>query len=382
MKSTDYQKDFAELRNNLERLAESHKDIIAERKERLVKAENYQEPDRVPVVCRHAIDWWLQEKKISWTSFIHDAGLQIREGIKLGIYNFKEFGADIDLPSGCESGINVGTEVVESSVLGCRIKYTEDDYPWLDLTWTPISSPQEIKDYLVPEEAELEHLGVMPQIKKLVTDDHGYGFKINGITNGEGPFEMCCFAYGTNNFLLLLKEDSFLAKELLEKMTQLRIRQGKIFKRWFDRYNVTVGENNIDMISPNQFAEFVFPYDRKIFEAFPEDIPCWHTDACADRILELIPEYKIKFFEVSDTTNLKLAKEKLSPHRIVLTGNLPQRLFVVGTKEEMEREVIKCIEAAASGGGYILTPNSLMRDAKKENMKAMIDAVKKYGKYL
>jgi len=376
----DYPREFTRLRKKIECLREGKRILFEERKTRVQKAMNYEEPDRVPVMCGFPMDWWLKKRKIPWSSYLNDPGLQFTENIRLGIYNAVELDADGELPTGYDVNIDVGVEVVESSVLGCRIKYVEDDYPWLDLTSSPFSSPGEIKKYRVPEEYELEALGVMPKIKRFVDYAHENALRVNGIIDGEGPFELCCFAYGTTNFLLLLKEDPSLAKELLEKMTLLRIRQSAIFKKWFDSYDPMVGENNIDMISPDQFAEFVFPYDSAVYAAFPEDTPHWHTDACADRILDLVAEYRTKSFEVSDTTSLKLAKEKLSPHRTLLTGNLPERLLVTGGDEEIEKAVKKCIETAAAGGGYILSPNGLMRDADRKKLSVMIEAAKKYGR--
>jgi uroporphyrinogen decarboxylase len=53
-----------------------------------------------------------------------------------------------------------------------------------------------------------------------------------------------------------------------------------------------------------------------------------------------------------------------------------------GTPEEVEKEVKKCIKDAGSGGGYILgSGNGLPEYCKIENILAMADAVKKYGKY-
>jgi len=354
--------------------------IIAERKERLKKTMDFQEPDRVPVNTGFPLALWASKKGIPFSHLLSNPYLQFSEQLRSRIYRFRKFDDDY-IPTPDEVVINVGVEIVEASVIGCRIHFLEDDHPWLDLSFAPLSSPQAIKDFKVPEEDELINLGIMPKIKEFIDVAHANGLKVTGIADGEGPFELACFAYGTTEFLMLMKDDPGLAKELIRKMTLLRIRQSKIFQRWCDVFNITVGENNIDLISPDQFEKFVFPYDLEIFRNFPDSIPIWHTDACADNILDFVVEYGIKTFQVSDTTNLKLAKSKLARYKITCTGNLPGSLFAFGTPDRVEEAARKCIEEAAGGGGYILSPNDIMRDAKEENLIALINAAKKYGRY-
>jgi hypothetical protein len=41
----------------------------------------------------------------------------------------------------------------------------------------------------------------------------------------------------------------------------------------------------------------------------------------------------------------------------------------------------KLIETCAPGGGYILTGGASSAEAKAENLRAMMEAAKEYGKY-
>lgn len=80
--------------------------------------------------------------------------------------------------------------------------------------------------------------------------------------------------------------------------------------------------------------------------------------------------------------DLKAIKEKYG-NKVCLWGNVDLRYTLTrGTPEEVEKEVKKCIKDAGSGGGYILgSGNGLPEYCKIENILAMADAVKKYGKY-
>jgi uroporphyrinogen decarboxylase len=57
-------------------------------------------------------------------------------------------------------------------------------------------------------------------------------------------------------------------------------------------------------------------------------------------------------------------------------------LLPFGTEEEVEKTVMETIQAAAPGGGYIMSSsNTIHPGVKAENYIAMVRAAKKYGKY-
>ncbi|GAI61787.1 unnamed protein product, partial [marine sediment metagenome] len=56
--------------------------------------------------------------------------------------------------------------------------------------------------------------------------------------------------------------------------------------------------------------------------------------------------------------------------------------LALGTPADVEREVKQTIKNAAPGGGYMFsTSNGITYYCPSENVKAMIAAAKKYGKY-
>ncbi|MBT9132246.1 hypothetical protein B9J77_00385 [candidate division NPL-UPA2 bacterium Unc8] len=80
--------------------------------------------------------------------------------------------------------------------------------------------------------------------------------------------------------------------------------------------------------------------------------------------------------------DLKEAKRRFKD-KLVLKGNVNtfQTMFR-GTPKEVEEEALRCIEAAASGGGFILaTGDQCPRDTPDENIFALIETARKFGKY-
>ena len=69
--------------------------------------------------------------------------------------------------------------------------------------------------------------------------------------------------------------------------------------------------------------------------------------------------------------------------RIALMGNLHTTAVMLrGTPDEVERAARWCIDAAAEGGGYILsTGDQCGRDTPDENIGVLIDVAESYGKY-
>jgi uroporphyrinogen decarboxylase len=80
--------------------------------------------------------------------------------------------------------------------------------------------------------------------------------------------------------------------------------------------------------------------------------------------------------------DLKDVKERYGS-RICILGNVDCRYVLpFGTEEDVRRDVHRCIDAAAKGGGYVLaSSNSLHANCKVENIYTMIDEARKYGKY-
>lgn len=141
-------------------------------------------------------------------------------------------------------------------------------------------------------------------------------------------------------------------------------------------------------MSPKIFEEFFWPYAKKAIDTFVNcgfKVWChWDNDLTPHlqkmrTIGDGLPRGKIVLdFE---KTEMKKAKEILGD-RVCLYGNVPSSLLVYGTVEEVEAYSKKLIQECAEGGGYILgTECEVPWNAKRENVRAMIKAAEKYGKY-
>ena len=74
------------------------------------------------------------------------------------------------------------------------------------------------------------------------------------------------------------------------------------------------------------------------------------------------------------------AKEILGG-KVCIAGNMPVSVLQVGTADDVKKKCKELIDTAGKDGGYIMAPASALDEVNPENLKAMIEFTKEYGKY-
>jgi len=145
--------------------------------------------------------------------------------------------------------------------------------------------------------------------------------------------------------------------------------------------------NTNTLMSPDQYAEFIGPYHTEIVENVHRlgAKIFKHSDGNLWPILDMllgcgfdgIHPIQPQCMDIGET------KQHLAGKACVL-GNIDcMYLLCDGTEVEVEETVHATIEAAAPGGGYIMSSsNSIHPGCKPENYIAMVRAARKYGKSL
>ena len=90
------------------------------------------------------------------------------------------------------------------------------------------------------------------------------------------------------------------------------------------------------------------------------------------------PKGKMVFHcELTDVFRAK----KIIGDRMCIQGGVPPTILQAGTPEEVDAYCKKLIEVVGKDGGLILGPGSASDYARPENVKAMVEAARKYGQY-
>jgi hypothetical protein len=138
-----------------------------------------------------------------------------------------------------------------------------------------------------------------------------------------------------------------------------------------------------DFMSTKQFDTFYWPSFKKLVLSLIERgaTPYIFFEGNFTSRLEYLLQFpKGKFFIRLDTTDIFRAKEILKDH-CCIEGNVPSSLLQIGSVEEVKDYCRKLIDVVGRGGGYILGPRSSTDEVKPENLKAMIEFTKEYGRY-
>ncbi|MCG0276828.1 MAG: hypothetical protein L5655_11880 [Thermosediminibacteraceae bacterium] len=139
-----------------------------------------------------------------------------------------------------------------------------------------------------------------------------------------------------------------------------------------------------EYLSPRLYNEFYWPYLKEVILGFAKEgikslvfFEGWH-DAHLESILDLPPGWGIAYFEKTD---VRKAKEILKGHTCVM-GGVPTSLILSGTPEKIDAYIKELLEEVKPGGGFILAPGVGIapRETPIENIKALIEAVEKYGR--
>jgi len=136
-------------------------------------------------------------------------------------------------------------------------------------------------------------------------------------------------------------------------------------------------------MSLKQFEIYYWPYLLKVINAMVDAgyTPDIFFEGDYNSRLEYLAEMPHgKVIARFDCIDMKRAKEILGG-KICIAGNMPVSLLQVGTPDTVKKKVEELIDVAGKGGGYIMAPASALDEVQPENLKAMIDHTKEYGRY-
>ncbi|HIH69332.1 methoxylated aromatic compound--corrinoid protein Co-methyltransferase [Methermicoccus shengliensis] len=140
-----------------------------------------------------------------------------------------------------------------------------------------------------------------------------------------------------------------------------------------------------EYLNPKLYNEFFWP---SLNEVIKEVVKMGQTpfvlfegrhDAHLETLLEAPRRKVVGVFEKTDPRKVR---EVLGDHVILVSGP-PNSLLIGGTPQKVEDFMKKLLEDCKEGGMMIYpgVDGGISRDAKPENVKAMIEAVEKYGTY-
>ncbi|MBI4832542.1 MAG: hypothetical protein HY801_13535 [Candidatus Lindowbacteria bacterium] len=203
----------------------------------------------------------------------------------------------------------------------------------------------------------------------------------------EAPFDTFSMSRGVVDFSYDLMEKPDTLSEAASILSDGYVGVGRFFSKCtgVPRILVFCHRTSNDFMSPKHFKEYALPALTKIVNGFVSAgiTPFLHCDGDWGKnldFLHVLPKAKV-VLQFDGRTDIIRAKEIIGDHCCIF-GDVPATMLAFGGKEEVSDYCKRLIEVVGKDGGFILGAGcEIPPNARPENVKAMIDAVKKFGYY-
>ncbi|WP_406655642.1 uroporphyrinogen decarboxylase family protein [Methanolobus sp. ZRKC2] len=355
------------------------------RRERVKKAMDFEEPDRVPIY--NPMSWTInfagnnmnclgqKEKDINSNQWLNNVDVHVDSLIK----SFDHLDYDIIMPY-------LGEDVLFEA-MGCTVTIPDWDAPVISKT--PIDNIKDWENLNFPamdHEKMLKQYDAIRMVEKELNTKRDEDIFISG-TIGASPFTFAGVVLGMDKFMYSLITNPDEAKELIEFCTDVTTEYAKA--------QIDAGADQIwaadptasgSLISPEMFREFALPYAKKQSKEIQKykDKYAYHYHICGetqDRLEDLIA-VESSMISLDNRVSFKEVKEKAGD-KLCMVGNInPVDIVCFGTPEAVEQAGKQCISDAASGGGFIYWAGcDFAYDCPLENIEKFYEVPQSYGNY-
>ncbi len=331
--------------------------------ERVVAAVQLKQPDRVPVI------------PVLMTRALKEIGARADEAhrdpelmARAKIAAWEKYGGD---------AVVCGTDLfVEVEALGVELDYL------------PYAQPS-LVEHLIKEKDDIERVppldpskGRIPNVAKeisLVKERFDNQLVVAVVI--AGPLTAAELLRGSTEFLLDMEEDPKYVHRLLRLTTDAIKRYASVLaEAGAHAINMLDPFSSSDVISPEQYHEFGFPYHKEVMEHIKGTgaVPLIHICTYTQPIWEDMANTGAFGLHGDFEPDMALAKETVGK-RIALFGNVcPYKSLINGTPEDVIAESEHLIKTVGRNGGFILAPGcDLDYNVPDANIMAMVETAKR-----
>ncbi len=276
---------------------------------------------------------------------------------------------------GVDAAILFSDILIPVEAMGIRLEFVEGSGP---IIHNPVKEMEDVDSLMVPDPWE-DVSFVLETIKKLRKD-----LKVPLIGFSGAPFTLASYMIeggGAKNYLktkTLMYNNPRLWKMLLEKISKTvslylgsQIEAGAQSVQLFDSW--------VGCLGPEDYKKYALPYSKNVFESIQGDAPKIHFGTGTGSLLELMKEAGGDIIGADWRINLDDAWKRIGFDRGI-QGNLdPVALYASG--DEILRRVRSILKRADNRPGHIFNlGHGVLPTTPVENVKLMVDSVKRYSK--
>jgi hypothetical protein len=217
--------------------------------------------------------------------------------------------------------------------------------------------------------AELFHPGILKTFQAMDNEIINNSAVAVGVT---GTFSQVAFLYGIPRLMMALLDQPQQVHRALDRRHEIVLRQVRELCGSGARF-VWIGEGlgSGSLISPEQYREYVLPYEKSLAEEIRKAGALSILHICGDVTAALpdIARCKVDGFDLDYPVDLATAVGVLLPE-IAIKGNIDPTLFLRGRQEALRKTCRHALEVAGHLDGFILSTGCLVpRDATVESFE-------------
>jgi len=252
----------------------------------------------------------------------------------------------------------------------------------------PLKSREDFKKYIFPDPHDRKRIKEIEVVMQKYHDDYAVIVDLSS-----SLFEAAmAHLRGMQDFILDCYDDPEWASSVLDGLADYYTELGvHAVEAGVDvvRIGDDIGTQTGMLIPPELWRALVKPRIKRMITAFknsnPDIIMLYHS--CGDfrpiigDLIEVGVEFLSTMQRVGTMDPYEIKKE--FGNKVAFKGGLDtQQLMPNGTPEEVRKGVKDILKAYAPGGGYVFMPAHLLyQDVPIDNIWAMLEAVKDYGRY-
>jgi MtaA/CmuA family methyltransferase len=243
---------------------------------------------------------------------------------------------------------------------------------------------EDVEDLELPDPEKSGRLPVWLEATRVLMEEIGDHVLIMGRAD-QGPFDLACLLRGSEQFMVdLMVEDPAKIHRVLEYCTKA----GEIFgkaQKDAGAHVTSIGDAYAgpNLVSPDVYRDFALPYEKQLTRALQDYGIFYAIHICGNTtsILEDMNSAGADILELDWQVDMGVARKVVDP-RTVLMGNInPSDPLVFGTAEAVEKIAKKIIEDTQGQGLFLSSGCAMGRNTPGDNIRAMVNAAKKYGRF-
>lgn len=210
------------------------------------------------------------------------------------------------------------------------------------------------------------------------------------------PFERALAMQGMETFLLNMATNPDFACALLKKIAgYCKQLMGRFLEELGDHVDIIkigddLGTQESLMISPKMYRQMLKPIHADFISFIKSRTKAkvmFHSDGDVVPLIEDFIEIGVDILNPIQTSagsmsDLPALKRRYGDNMVFCGGIDSHRILPFGSVEDVRQEVQRVMQILGPGGGYLLgAVHTVMNDVPPENVLAMVDAVKEFGRY-